>query len=437
MTKKSIIQLHEDAYFLNGGGKNGSVLEFTASSDRLSNEDAKTEKINTEWVPCYQSDKNTYWDNIIQVTEQNGISPSILETKRQFIIGGGLTLYKTVYDNEGKKKIHLLDPKKYPEIKAFFDENDYNTVKSNQCDDLLWFGNYFEQLTTKGRGKATKILDALHMDATTCRSGKINPMTGLVDTMFMSDEWKKPIYSTKDSKDNNVVAIQAFNRKNLYPASGKGLFHGKGYSAGYPFYPKPMWHGLLDWMKLSNRIPQWHLNGIDNGYHIKYHIKIPLAYFDKFSTADREKKKQEMRESMNDWLSGVKNVQKAFVSYKVQNGQVTDDWEIVPIEAMLHDEAFTTLYDQTQLTITSGHGMHPALAGIQIPNKLSNASEQRVAYYIYMSLKTNDIRAQLLKPLYLYKIINGWADEVEFGFENIEVTTLDVNPTGSETVMAK
>lgn len=428
----AVKQFDNDVFFLEGAQ---AVLEFTADSDRLSNDDAKNEKITTEWVPYYKSSNNHYCDDIIQLVEKNGIMPSILETKRQFIIGSGIHLYKKVY-KDGKKESQLLDPNKYPEIKAFLDENDYNQVKANQCDDLCWFGNYFEQPRTKGRGKATKVFEAYHMDMTTGRSGKINAKTGLVDTHFISDEWKKPIYDAKKPSNSNVEALTAFNRKNLYMnGQGKGLYHGKGYAAGYPYYPKPTFHGLLDWLRLSNRIPSWHLNGIDNGYHIKYHIKIPLSYFDKFPADQREQKKLDMRTQMNEWLSGAENVGKAFVSFKIQNGTATDEWEIVPIEAMLHDEAFTTLYDQSQLTITSGNGMHPALAGIQIPNKLSNASEQRVAYYIYMSLKTNDIRDQLLKPLYLYKIINGWPDEVEFGFENIEITSLDVNPTGSQSVM--
>jgi hypothetical protein len=436
MSKSKIVQVHEDVFFIGQGGKNGAVLEFTAQSDRMSNQSSKAETITTPFVPCYKSDKDTYWDNIIQLTGQNGISPSILETKRQFVIGGGITLYKEVIDDKGKKQIFLLDKNKYPEIKDFIDYNDLNEVKSNQCDDLLWFGNYFEQNTTKGRGKSTKILDVIHVDATTCRSGKKDIQTGVVPNFFLCDEqWSKARFNEKEPSKGNVERLEAFNNKMLIPKMGKALFHGKGYSAGFPYYPKPAWHGLLEWMRLSNKIPAWHLNGIENGYHIKYHIKIPLSYFDKFPVGEREKRKTDLRENMNDWLSGVKNVQKAFVSYKIQNGVATDEWDIVPIEAMLHDEAFTTLYDQTQLTITSGHGVHPALAGIQIPNKLSNASEQRIAYLIYMSLKTNDIRQQLLKPLYLYKKINGWADEVMFGFENIEVTTLDVNPTGSQTVL--
>jgi hypothetical protein len=431
MAKQKIKNLAEDVYFLTGSK---AVVEYTGKSDRMSNESAKAEDIKTEWVPCYKSSGNSYWDEIIQVTEKNGISPSILETRRQFIIGGGIVLNKTVV-SEGKKRIEILDKAKYPEIKAFLEDNDYTQVKSNQCDDLIQFGSYFEQNRTIGRGKSVKTNEAYHVDATTARSGIINPKTGFVDSLFLCDDWKKPKYDPQNTKDNNVERLDAFHRKALYPQKGKAIYHGKGYSAGYPYYPKPKWHGLLDWMKLSNKIPIWHLSGIENGYHIKYHIKIPLSYFDRFPADKRETEKTRMREQMNEWLAGAENVGKAFVSYKIANGTAADEWEIVPIEAMLHDEAFTTLYNETQLTITSGHGMHPAMAGIQIPNKLSNASEMRIAYYVYMSLKTSDIRSQLLAPLYLYKKVNGWAEEVEFGFENIEVTKLDENPTGSQTVM--
>jgi hypothetical protein len=427
-----IKEIGDDVFFLQGVN---AVLEFTATSDRMSNDTGKTEKNRHDWVQCYASSNNGYWDEIIRTVEKNSISPSILETKRQFIIGGGIHLYKKVYV-KGKKTIQLLDEKNYPEIKDFLELSDYNKVKEGQCDDLLWFGSFFEQVLTKGRGKSTKILEAYHMDATTCRSGIINEKTGLVEELFICDDWKKPIYNKDKPSESNVTRLEAYNRKSLYMnGKGKGLYHGKGYSAGYPYYPKPAWHGLLDWMKLSNKIPIWHFNGIENGYHIKYHIKIPLSYFDKFPVDKREAKKQEMRTQMNDWLSGAENVGKAFVSYKIANGTAADEWEIVPIEAMLHDEAFTVLYDQSTMTMSSGHGMHPALAALQIPNKLSNASEQRVAYDIYIALKTHDLRNQLLAPLYLHKKVNGWAEEVEFGFENLEITTLDVNPTGSQNVM--
>lgn len=427
-----IKEIGDEVFFLEA---NNAVLEFTATSDRMSNEDGKVETNRHEWVPCYASSSNAYWDDIIRAVEKNSISPSILETKRQFIIGGGIHLYKTVYA-EGKKSIELLDFKKYPEIKDFIDLSDYNKVKEGQCDDLLWFGSFFEQAVTKGRGKATRILEAYHMDATMCRSGIINEKSGVVEDFYICDDWKKPVYNKDKPSEGNVEQLAAYNRKNLYMnGQGKGLYHGKGYSAGYPYYPKPSWHGLLDWIRLANKIPIWHLSGIENGYHVKYHIKIPLSYFEKFPVDKREAKKLEMRTQMNEWLAGAENVGKAFVSYKVANGTAADEWEIVPIEAMLHDEAFTILYDQSMLTMTSGHGMHPALSAIQIPNKLSNASEQRVAYDIYIALKTNDIRRQLLAPMYLHKKVNGWAEEVEFGFDNLEITTLDVNPTGSQKVM--
>ena len=427
-----IKELAEDVYFLAGAD---SILEFTATSDRMSNEAGNVETNNFDWVQWYRSTQNAYCDEIIRTVEKNSISPSILETKRQFIIGGGIHLYKTVYD-KGKKKIELLNPANYSEIKDFIEASDYNAVKAAQCDDLLWFGSYFEQPRTKGIGKSMKIMEAYHMDATICRSGKINEKTGLVDKYFLCDNWKKPEYDPKKPLVGNVEPLEAYNRKNPYMnRQGKGIYHGKGYSAGYPYYPKCKWHGSLDWIKLANRIPIWHLSGIDHGYQIKYHIKIPMSYFDKFPVEKREDIKKQLRTDMNNWLSGAENVGKAFVSYKIANGTVTDEWEIVPIDAALHDDAFTILYDQSQMTMTSSHGMHPALSAIQIPNKLSNASEQRVAYDIYIALKTHDIRQQLLAPLYIHKKVNGWAEEVDFGFEILEITTLDVNPTGSQKVL--
>jgi hypothetical protein len=76
------------------------------------------------------------------------------------------------------------------------------------------------------------------------------------------------------------------------------------------------------------------------------------------------------------------------------------------------------------------------LAAVDTQGKLSSGSEMRNAYLVYMALKTNAIRSLLLQPLLEIKKINGWVGEVEFGFEDIEITKLDSNPTGSQTVMS-
>jgi hypothetical protein len=41
----------------------------------------------------------------------------------------------------------------------------------------------------------------------------------------------------------------------------------------------------------------------------------------------------------------------------------------------------------------------------------------------------------LLKPLYVAKKINNWNPKIKFGFRDIKLETLDINPTGSTNAL--
>lgn len=412
--------------------ESSSVVEFTANTDRLASENGKDRTISTEWVPWYSASKNLEPDSVVRLLTQNNINPTILDTKRDFIIGNGVKLYESKFI-DGKIEKHLLDPNKYAVIDDFLQQNRIDVFFGQLTKDLLWFGNFFAGVASAGRGMGFKIVKIYHNDATTARAAKM--VEGEIPNYFLCDDWTNPKYDPKKPKEGNVIMLPAYNKNVPQKSRPISIWHGKEYMAGFPYYPLPSWYGVKNWIMLANIIPIWHLKGIQNGYHVKYHIKIPLAYFDKFPPELREAKKTEVRTEMNKWLAGAENVGKAFVSFKTQMGVDTVDWEIIPIDASLHDEAFTQLFEQSNLAMTSAHGMHPSLAAVQLPGKLGNASEQRVAYDIYIALKTGAIRRLLLEILYEVKRVNGWAKNVEFGFENIQPTTLDVNPTGTQKIM--
>lgn len=409
-----------------------SVVEFTANTDRLTSDNGKDKIVSTEWVPWYSTSKNLEPDSIVRLLTQNNINPPLLDTKRDFIIGNGAKLYESKF-TDGKIEKHLIDPKKHPQIADFLEANRIDIVFGQLCKDLLWFGNFFAGVTFAGRGLSMGIDKIYHLDATTVRAAKMSG--GDIPAYFVCDDWTTPKWDAKKPKDGNMTRLKSYNRTEPTKGFPHAVWHGKEYMAGFPYYPLPSWYGATNWIKLANLIPLWHLSGIQNGYHIKYHIKIPLAYFDKFPPELREAEKTKLRTEMNKWLAGATNAGKAFVSFKTQMGIETIDWDIIPIEAALHDEAFTQLFEQSNLAMTSAHSMHPSIAGVQLPGKLGNASEQRIAYDIYIALKVNNIRKILLEPLYQAKKLNKWADNVEFGFENIQPTTLDVNPTGTQTIM--
>lgn len=416
--------------FLVGKGDNSAVVSFAAvGTDRLE-ADGNTMPNARGWVDWYRNSRNLEPDDIISLLVANNINPGILDTIRDFIIGSGVKLYQNMY-TDGKLDRKLLDPQQYAAVSEWLEATGVDDVMSYLCKDILWFGNCFPSLIYT---KDKKIYGVKHIDATTVRSGVMDDFQH-VDAFFICDDWAKPTYDERNPKDGNVRLVKGYDRMAAEKGYPQAIWHLKDYMPGYPYYSLPSWHGAKNWIKLANEIPKWHLGGIQNGYNIKYHIQIPLSYFQQFPEEKRQAEKERLRASMDEWLSGAENANKSFVSFIAQNSVETDRWKIEPINVKLNDAAFTTLFEQSNMAMTSAHGIHPTLAAVETQGKLSSGSEMRNAALIYMTLKTPRIRRILLKWLYEVKRINGWAKEIEFGFENIEVTKLDVNPTATQSII--
>ena len=409
-----------------------AVVTFSANpiADRLVVSGTPKENPNG-WVEWYNdASRNSYPDAIIRAITANNINMGILDTKRDFTIGNGILPYTEVI-KKGKKEKVPIDLETIPDIKSFL--SSYNEECARSCKDLLWLGNFFLKFNYL---KGKKIGSLVHMDASYCRSGIQSAKKGRVEYMYYSPDWTNPKWdsSNPNNEDNNVARYTAYNALDTranYPVS---VWHGKDYMPGYPYYPIPAWHGALNWIRLANEVPLWHLSGIRNGYNIRWHIEVPMSYFESFSPEKRANAKNALIESMNQWLSGSQNVGKAFVSYVKQNGLDADKFVITPLKAELNDEAFTALFEQSNMAMTSAHSIHPSLAGVETQGKLSSGSELRNAYNFWIILKTARTRKLLLDPLYEVAKINGWDPTIKFGFENVELTTLDVNPTASQTV---
>lgn len=424
--------MNESLYeaFIVGNNDAAAIVTFEVGADRLQADGMGTKENPRGWVEWYKKDSNLTPDNIIRTLFSNNINSGILQTRRDFTMGNGITLYRhEIID--GKKQTLLLDLNDFPEIKDFWEVSDINSILRNATLDLLYFGNAFvEFVYNRGKG-----IDSIHHhDASTVRSGIMK--NGFVDTFYVCDEWTKPIVNEQNPSEGNVFTVAGYDKRNPEKGFPKAIMHLKGYMPGFPYYPMPDWYGAMNWILLANEIPLWHLSGIKNGYNIRWHIEVPMSYFEQFPKEKREDAKAKLRKEMNDWLAGSENVGKAFVSYIKQNGLEADKWKITALEAKLNDEAFTMLFEQSNMAMTSAHGLHPTLAAVETQGKLSSGSEMRNAYLVYMALKTKNIRSILLNPLYEIKKINKWADEVQFGFEDIEITKLDTNPTGSQTVMS-
>jgi len=81
----------------------------------------------------------------------------------------------------------------------------------------------------------------------------------------------------------------------------------------------------------------------------------------------------------------------------------------------------------------SGHGIDATLASIDTGGKLGGSgSEKRISAQIHIAHRTPTKRKILLESLNICNRINGFQKDIVWGFEDTQITTLDVNPTGTQ-----
>lgn len=372
------------------------------------------------WVPWY-SPKNDEPDQIAELILKNNLNAGILRTKVDFVVGKGIVAY---YENivNGKRERSLIEG----EWTEWISETNFQETVRRCATDLEWFGNFFTEFIARNDNKVASVH---HLDATRCRLARYDAK-GNIPYIYHCTDWAKPRL-IKGDKDGNMSAIPTSIKEDKFAK------HYRNYVPGYAYYSPPSWIGCRNYILLANAIPEFHANGLRNGYHLKYHIIVPQSYIDAFPANEKDQRKAELRDNMDKFLSGAENAGKAFMSFaRSMDNKNFEEWKIIPLENKLNDSAYTALFDQTNAAIISGHGIDPTLCGIETAGKLSSGSEKRIAAQIYQEWKTAQSRQLLLQPLELVKAMNKWPANLKFGFEDVQITTLDKNPMGAQNTVS-
>lgn len=421
--QKKILR-HENICY---SAKSGVVIEFIEND--INSDYKKTESSKTEYV--YWGKKNTTPKLIRDLTLQNHIAPGLLDFKISATIGKGIMLYQSIY--EGDKEIKTLI--KNQEVEDFLNANGMGDEDSTKlfefATDLHWYENMFAEFIFN-QGK-TKIVKLNQLEAYYTRSGKRNEL-GMVDNVYFGDFYNTKL---KEFTPIPVLTEESIKTSGVY----KYAMHVKKPTTGFLYYPPAVWHSTEMWMKVSNAIPIFKASGMANDMRIKYHVKVPNNYFESQYPQDIEKQQQAENaffDQLDEFLVGEQNTLKSFATFfpiDPITGKELAGVQIVVIEDKVNYEAHLTDDERATSAICSGHNINPTLANILINNQLSSGSEIRNAFQIYVSLNTYSFRQLLLKPLYTIKKINNWDSKIKFGFRDIKLETLDVNPTGSTNAL--
>jgi hypothetical protein len=405
---------------------------------------AQTTETSAYLEPVNRTSQWAYWgrdDNrpksILDKVDKNVVASSGLEWLCDAFFGQGLMTFERRLEN-GKE---LIIPTEFPEVKNFFKYCDITEFLEETIYDYIYFKNIFPEMFL-GRGSmASKIVDVKAKEAVFSRWGVMDPGTRKVTRFYYSADFPRP-------KADRISSVPVFNPKNP-TANSKFIYRMRFASPGRSYYAKPAWHSIIDsgWLDVSNDIPKLKKNLLKNAMSLRYHIRIPRNYWtdkykdwDKMNLDKQKEIRQEELEQMNDFLTGVENVGKSFISHygvDKRTGNELPGWEILKIDTSIPDGTLSTDQSEANAMILFALNIDPTLKGAGLPNNKTSAgsgSDKREAKLIFNS-QQGMMRQRFMSPLYFIKQFNQWDERIEFGFKDMVLTTLDKNPTGVQKVV--
>lgn len=358
---------------------------------------------------------------------------TLLERRRAMHWGRGLMFFERSVDAKGNEQISIVpDDQVDQEIQDFFFENDMPNFFQGIIADFEWWNNFCVQYITNHTGKILEVVWQRRKDV---RAQLRNRLTGKIDNYYLSGNWPDP-------QQGEYSVIPAFDPRK---GTTSGIYVHRLVSIDKDYYIQPGWHGINKPLHVASKIWRWILANIDNSINFKYHIEIPLDYFLQKCPVEAYKTDQERMEAIqkleaatykkiDDYLSGEKNVHKAFYTKIAvdEAGKALPGWKINVIENKIQDEAWLRAYGMASMAIVSGNGLNPSIAGITLPNGLGSgsASDLREQFNFQMQVMISQGRQTTLEPWEIIKRRNGWRKELHLGYRDVILQTLDQNKSG-------
>lgn len=362
-----------------------------------------------------------------RLAAHNHIKPKLTRIEEEYILGSGLQVYEKRIEN-GQR---IIEPVENPQIEDWLEEAEAYEYIAHACNNLVMSGNVFTQYI---RSLSGDVVELLCSDSTDVRVSIERDRRGKAKQFGILPDW------TMDDDDdkNKLFVIPAYDKakiQNLFMTQGRHR------QMGQPFYSFPVWWSSEEWTIVSNLIPKYHSAGLRNGYNVKYHVKIPASYFDGCKDeAAKKKKKEELRNDLDRFFSGVDKSQKSILTvYDVDmDGKPLPGLMIELVGQGKADESYIKLNEAANLNQAAAHGVSPSLAGIDTGGRLGGSgSEARIHSQLHTALRTPIVRNILTKPFRLVGKINGWPRNQFVYFADTEITTMDENSGKPKTVTAQ
>ena len=242
----------------------------------------------------------------------------------------------------------------------------------------------------------TEISEVYHVPVERVRAGRPNEM-GKVDTYFISADWS-------NIRTHKPYPIAAFNVNDR--TSGSQLLYTGSYSPNMDCYHTPDYLAACNWALVDQRVAEFHLNNIENGFSGSYFI----SFANGIPTAEE---RRQIEQSLSDKFTGAKNSGKFILTF---SDDKTRTPEITPISVSDADKQYLALQELLVQNILTGHRVtSPMLMGIKNDTGLgSNVDELNSAFNFYLNTVIIPFQLQIKNTLQTLFSVNDMDLPVDF-----------------------
>lgn len=416
----------------------------------IKKQNVDTEKIDEIEIVSWGDDNNQPMKTL-KLIKKIGVAGKVVQVATAAHFGTGLRLYE---EDEAGQKIPIPF-KKIPDLKLFDKRNNLNLYFSESINDLeiheLMFSEF---ILSKDYSKIVKVerKQPVH-----CRFVAKDKKSARIEKVAICGDWEN---ADKDSVEIVDMFSQYEYFEDIQAECKRRQIHKfiipfHYVKNGEVFYNQPFWHAPLynGWAELILSVPEVKNAIANNQLQFKYLILISEDYFknayglsenggyawDEFSPDDQKKKQKELKKAIDDHMSGKTAAGRSMYAPMLlgNDGKLVDSIKIQPIEDKLKDGSFLPDASAGNYEIAFAKGVDPSIIGAGIPggsNLSGSGSDKREAYTILCANMVINRTISLL-PFYLLRDWNGWGDNLDAGFPNVILTTLDKETSGQTEVI--
>jgi len=242
----------------------------------------------------------------------------------------------------------------------------------------------------------TEIAEIYHVPVERVRAGKPNAL-GQVDCYYVSSDWS-------DVRENPPSKIKAFSSIDRTEASQ--LIYTGTYSPNMDVYHTPDYIAANNWALVDQRVAEFHLNNIQNGFSGSYFISFANGI-------PTQEERHQIEQSLVDKFAGARNSGKFILTFSDDKSRTP---EITPISVSDADKQYLALQELLVQNILTGHRVtSPILMGIKADSGLgNNADELNSAANFYLNTVIRPFQIHLLDTLKTIFSINNCELPISF-----------------------